>query len=212
MKEEIKKIENQINYMKKIYDYIEKEKAEAYKILGYDYSHILPFFDSYKFENNIKDHEYLKDILIEVEKENIDITKKYFITDNIYLSVFLWGDMITFHFYVDDDSWFYENYISSHSGINEWIQKLICEEYDLFSGNSSYNYAFGTMTLDGYKRIIENKREEHKDRRYKVEEVVKAIKSLINYFTDENNKTRNIIIEEINHKISNMKKLIENND
>ena len=120
--------------------------------------------------------------------------------------------MITFRFYVDDDSWFYENYISSHSGINEWIQKLICEEYDLFSGNSSYNYAFGTMTLDGYKRIIENKREEHKDRRYKVEEVVKAIKSLINYFTDENNKTRNIIIEEINHKISNMKKLIENND
>jgi len=86
---------------------------------------------------------------------------------------------------------------------------LICEEYDLFSGNSSYNYAFGTTTLNGYKYMIENKREEYKDRRYKTEEVVKAIKSLIYYFTDENNKTRNVIIDEINHKIENMKKLIE---
>jgi hypothetical protein len=121
--------------------------------------------------------------------------------------------MLTFHFFVDDDSWFYENYISSHSGINEWIQKLICEEYDLFSGNSSYNYAFGTMTLDGYKRVIENGKENYwSDRKYKVEDVVKAIKSLINYFTDEKNETRNTIINEINHKFENMKKLIERNE
>ena len=32
--------------------------------------------------------------------------------------------------------------------------------------------------------------------------------NLINYFTDENNKTRNMIIDEINHKLNNMKKLI----
>ena len=212
MKEAIKKIENQINYIKKIYDYIEKEKDTAYKIFGYDYKHTMPFFNNYELEKKIKDYEYLKDVFTELEKENIDITKKYFITDNIYLLVFLWGDMLTFHFYIDNDSWFYENYISSHSGINEWIQKLICEEYDLFSGNSSYNYAFGTMTLEGYKYVIDNEREEFKDRKYKAEEVVKAIKSLINYFTDENNKTRNVIIAEINHKIANMKKLIEENE
>ena len=41
---------------------------------------------------------------------------------------------------------------------------------------------------------------------------MKAIKSLINYFTDENNKTRNVIIAEINHKIANMKKLIEESE
>ena len=79
----------------------------------------------------------------------------------------------------------------------------------MFSGNSSYNYAFGTCTLNDYLRIIENKKEKYyDDRKYSVEQVVKNIENLINYFTDENNKTRNMIIDEINHKLNNMKKLI----
>lgn len=213
MNEEIEKLEKQIEYIKKIYDFIISEKDNAYKILGYDYKQKMPIFDYYELEHRIKDYEYLKEVFIELKKENIDITKEYFITDNIYLSVFLWGDTITFHFYVDNDSWFYENYISSHSGINEWIDKLVCEEYDLFSGNSSYNYAFGTLTMNGYRNIIENKKEKfYSDRKYKVEDVVKAIKSLIEYFTDEQNETRNIIIEEITHKIENMKKLLKDSD
>lgn len=213
MNEEIEKLEKQIEYIKKIYDFIISEKDNAYKILGYDYKQKMPIFDYYELEHRIKDYEYLKEVFIELKKENIDITKKYFITDNIYLSVFLWGDTITFHFYVDNDSWFYENYISSHSGINEWIDKLVCEEYDLFSGNSSYNYAFGTLTMNDYRNIIENKKEKfYSDRKYKVEDVVKAIKSLIEYFTDEQNETRNIIIEEITHKIENMKKLLKDSD
>lgn len=209
MNEEIEKIEKQIDYIKKIYDYIISEKENAYKILGYDYKSKMPIFDYYKLEHMIKDYEYLKEVLVELKKENIDITKKYFITDNIYLQVFLWNDTFTFYFYIDNDSWFYENYIGSHSGINEWIDKLVCEEYDLFSGNSSYNHAFGTVTMNDYRNRIENKKEKYySDRKYKVEEVVKAIKSLIDYFTDENNKTKETIIDEINHKIENMKKLI----
>ena len=96
-------------------------------------------------------------------------------------------------------------------GINEWIFNLIKEEYDLFSGNSSYNYAFGKTTLNDYLKKIENVSTEKysNERPYTPEQVVKAIKNLIEFFTDEKNKTRNIIIDEINHKLENMKKLIE---
>ena len=209
MKEEIKNIEKQIGYMKGLYENIETEQKDAYKILGYDYKSIVPYLDNYELKYRIKDYEYVKEILTKLYEKGIDITKKYFITDNIYLSIFRWGNSITFHFYVENDGWLYDNYISSHSGINEWIFNLIKEEYDLFSGNSSYNYAFGTCTLNDYLRIIENKKEKYyDDRKYSVEQVVKNIENLINYFTDENNKTRNMIIDEINHKLNNMKKLI----
>lgn len=209
MKEEIKNIEDQINYMKGLCENIENEQNNAYKILGYDYKRIVPCLDNYELEYRIKDYEYVKEILTKLDERGVDITKKYYITDNIYLSVFIWENSFTFCFYVDDDIWLYENYISSHSGINEWIFNLIKEEYDLFSGNSSYNYAFGTCTLDDYLRIIENKKEKYyNDRKYSVDQVTNNIEHLIDYFTDENNKTRNMIIDEINHKLNNMKKLI----
>lgn len=209
MKEEIKNIEKQIGYMKGLYEEIEMEQKDAYKILGYDYKRIVPYLDNDELKYKIKDYEYVKEIIIKLDEKGIDINKKYFITDNIYLRIFRWDNSFTFGFYVEDDSWLYDNYISSHSGINEWIFNLIKEEYDLFSGNSSYNYAFGTCTLNDYLRIIENKREKYyTDRKYSVEQVAKNVENLINYFTDENNKTRNIIIEEINHKLNNMKKLI----
>ncbi len=195
--------------MKRLYENIEMEQKEAYKILGYDYKGIVHCLDNYELKYKIKDYEYVKEVLTKLNEKGIDIAKKYFITDNIYLSVFRDANSFTFYFYVEDDGWLYENYISSHSGINEWIFNLIKEEYDLFSGNSSYNYAFGTCTLNDYLRIIENKKEKYYDnRKYSVEQVVKNIENLINYFTNENNKTRNIIIDEINHKLDNMKKLI----
>lgn len=209
MKEEIKNIEKQIGYMKGLYENIETEQKDAYKILGYDYKKIVPYLDNYELKYRIKDYEYVKEILTKLDEKGIDINKKYFITDNIYLSIFRWANSFTFGFYVEDDGWLYNNYISSHSGINEWIFNLIKGEYDLFSGNSSYNYAFGTCTLNDYLRIIENKKEKYyDDRKYSTEQVVKNIENLINYFTNENNKTRNMIIDEINHKLNNMKKLI----
>lgn len=209
MKEEIKNIEKQIGYMKGLYENIETEQKNAYEILGYDYKSIVPYLDNYELKHKIKDYEYVKEILTKLDEKDIDITKKYFITDNIYLSIFRWANSFTFGFCVEDDSWLYNNYIGSHSGINEWIFNLIKEEYDLFSGNSSYNYAFGTCTLNDYLRTIENKKEKYyDDRKYSVEQVAKNIENLINYFTDENNKTRNMIIDEINHKLNNMKKMI----
>ena len=84
-----------------------------------------------------------------------------------------------------------------------------CDETDFMVDKFNELYAFGTCTLNDYLGIIENKKEKYYyDRKYSVEQVVKNIENLINYFTDENNKTRNMIIEEINHKLNNMKKLI----
>lgn len=209
MKEEIKNIEKQIGYMKGLYYNIEMEQQDAYKILGYDYKNIVPYLDNYELKYKIKDYEYVKEVLTKLDEKSIDINKKYFITDNIYLRIFRRANSFAFGFYVENDSWLYNYYIGSYSGINEWIFDLIKEEYDLFSGNSSYNYAFGTCTLNDYLEIIENKKEKYyDDREYSVEQVVKNIENLINYFMDENNRTRNIIIDEINHKLNNMKKLI----
>ena len=208
MLEEIEKVDKKISLLREYYDYLEVKHKEAYEIDYLNYNSLIP--RSYETEYKIHDLEYIKDVLKKLVENDIDITKKYFITDNIYLKVFLWRDNFTFYFYVENDGWIYDNYISSHSGINEWITKLIEDEYDLFSGNSSYNYAFGCCTLRDYKFRIENKKEnDYSDRKYSSDKVVEAIKELIKFFANENNKTRNVIVEEVNRKLDNMKKLID---
>lgn len=206
-KELIEKTNKALEYLNEYSNYLAKMGDKCHK-LGYEYEHLIP--KKYDIEDKIKDYEYIKEVLQRLNEEKIDLSKKYFITNNIYLCIMQWGTNFSFSFYIENDSWLYENYINSHSGINEWIFNLIKQEYDLFSGNSSYSYAFGTTTMNDYLRIIENVNTEKYGykRPYSAEQVVTAIKSLIEYFTDENNRTRNIIIDEINHKLENMKKLM----
>lgn len=206
MREEIEKIENKIKDVSEIQDYLEKKKKELCSKYGCGVEQYTENKLSYKIEDLL----YIKSVLEKLKQEEIDITKKYFITDNIYLSISLFADKLSFYIYLEDDSWLYDNYIDSHSGLNEWIFNLINDEYALFSGNSQYCYAFGTRDLKDYQRIIENKRENYySNRKYKADDVVKAIKNLIDYFTNEDNKVRNVIVDEIKHKIANMKKLME---
>lgn len=208
MLEEIEKVEKKISLLREYYDYLEVKHKEAYRLDCLYCNSLIPSNSEVGYK--IKDLEYIKEVLKKLVENDIDITKEYFITDNIYLQVFLWGDNFTFYFYVENDGWIYDNYISSHSGINEWIDKLIKDEYDLFSSNSGYNHAFGCFTLDDYKMSIENKRNNYySDRKYSSDTVAGYIKELINFFTDENNKTRNVIVEEVNRKLDNMKKLID---
>ena len=68
MKEEIKNIEKQIGYMKELYENIETEQKDAYKILGYDYKSIVPCLDNYELKYRIKDYEYVKEILTKIFK------------------------------------------------------------------------------------------------------------------------------------------------
>lgn len=209
----IKKLEEKIKMTKEYSEYLEIKHKECYDKFGYDGQNIVP--DNYEAKHKVEDFEYVKSVLEILNTKGIDISKKYFIMSNVYLSVFEWNDSLSFYFYVKDDSWLYDNFISSHSGINEWVFKAIDDAYNLYSGNSEYNYAFGTLSLSGYKNRIENQRKDGKfynDRPYKPEEVANAIESLINFFTDKKNETRNAIIKDLNFKFSMMKKLIKEED
>lgn len=208
-KELLEKVDKALKYANEYSDYLDKKHTECYKECGYEYENIIP--RSYDIKDRVKELEYAKGILLKLNEENIDLKEKYFITSNIYLSVFLWNNKITFMFYLENDSWLYENYINSHSGITEWLNDFINELYELYSGNSRYCHAFGTCSLKDYRRIIENenKSEYSTEKKYSVEQVVKNIKNLIEYFTDEKNETRNAIIEDIEQRFNKLHTLLE---
>ena len=207
--EEIEKIDKALKYANKYKEYLEDNHKTIYKDCGYEYASIIP--SDYEIRKTIKELEYLKEVLTKLDEENINLKDKYFITDNIYLSIFICGRKLSFYFYIEDDSWLYENYINSHSGLNEFIDDYINELYELYSGNSRYCHAFGTCSLKDYRRIIENenKDEYSSEKRYSVEQVVKNIKNLIEYFTDEKNEIRNAIIEDINVRFDKLHTLLE---
>ncbi len=207
MEEDINKINKKIQLLEEYKKYIEEKKEEAYKIDSLDYNYLIPA--NYDIDEKIEDLKYLKDILEKLKEEKIDISKEYIINDYIHLKIDLWNNHTTFYFGINNCGWIYDNYICSYSGITEWINKLVEEEYDLFSGNSSYNYALGTCNLNRYKMIIENKKDKYNKRNYSPDKVISSIKNLINFFTDDKNKIRNIIVDEINYKFNNMKKLLE---
>lgn len=201
-KELIEKIDKALKYAKEYSEYLEKKRNECHDECGIDYEDIIPYNSD--AEKNVKNLEYIKEVLLKLDEENISLNKKYFIMDNIYLEIFLWNRRITFEFYVEDDRWLYNNYIDSHSGITEWLNDFINELYELYSGNSSYCHSLGTRSLNGYKRIIENV-----DREYTVNQVVTNIKNLIEYFTDEENATRNAIIDDLKHRFKKLHDLVE---
>lgn len=208
----IEEVDKALKYANEYYDYLSNKHEELYNEGRYVYSNIIP--DNYDTKKKIKQLEYLKEVLLKLNEENIDLNEKYFITDNIYLQIFLWNNSITFMFYLEDDKWLYNNFINSHSGITEWLNDYINELYDLYSGNSNYCHAFGTCSLKEYKTIIENKNKDEysTEKRYNVEQVVKNIKNLIEYFTDDKNETRNAIIEDIEQRFKKLHDLIENEE
>ncbi len=211
-REEIEKVDKALKYANEYKEYLEDNHKAIYKDCGYEYESVIP--SDYEIRKTIKELEYIKEVLTKLDEENINLKDKYFITDNIYLSIFIWNKKLTFGFYIEDDSWLYENYIDSHSGLNEWIDDYINELYELYSGNSRYCHAFGTCSLKDYRRIIENenKDEYSTEKKYSVEQVIKNVKNLIEYFTDEKNETRNAIIEDINARFDKLHTLLESKD
>ena len=211
-KEYIEKVDKALKYANEYSDYLDKKHSECYNECGYDYQNIIP--NNYDVKKKIKQLEYIKEVLLKLNEENIDLKEKYFITDNIYLQIFLWNNSITFMFYLENDNWLYQNYIDSHSGITEWLNDFINELYELYSGNSRYCYAFGTCSLKDYKRIIENENKDDysSEKRYSVEQVVKNIKNLIEYFNNKENKVRNAIIEDIEERFEKLHKLLGSED
>lgn len=214
MNDTITKLKEEIDEITEVYNYLETKRKELYSKYNYMNEQ---FVDTDTLKYKIEDLKYLKSLYEDLNKEGIDITKKYYIMDNVYLQFFMWNMNLTFYIYFEDDNWFYNNYIDSHSGLNEWLFSLVNESYSLYSGNSSYCHAFGTCDLKRLQRIIENRRLNSSneycywaDRRFKVSEIVRYIKELIDFFTDEDNKTKNIIVDELQHRFDNMKSLVEN--
>lgn len=208
-KELIEKIDKALKYAKEYSEYLEKKRNECHDECGIDYEDIIPYNSG--AEKNVKNLEYIKEVLLKLDEENIAIDKKYFIMANIYLEISLWNRRITFNFYVEDDRWLYNNYIDSHSGITEWLNDFINELYKLYNGNSSYCYALGICSLNDYKRIIENENKDKysSEKRYSVNEVVTTIKKLIEFFTDDKNEIRNAIIEDVEQRFKKLHNLVE---
>lgn len=77
-------------------------------------------------------------------------------------------------------SFIYHNYISSNSGINDWVKQHTDHVYNFLSGNSEYNYALGTTKLseiiDGIKKFED------------LDEISKRIKHIVDFFAKESSK------------------------
>lgn len=150
----------------------------------------------------------MKEVLEILTSKKININKKYKITDNTFLAIDIVNNF-SMGVYVDDDGWLYDNFIESHSGINEWFFQIVADAYDLYSGNSNYNYAFGCFSFRNHINYIENQpKDSYSERPHTAMQVANAIEDIIKFFEDKNNPIRKAIIKEIKFKFNMMKKII----
>lgn len=171
-------------------------------------------------EEQLTELYYIRDVLTELVKSNIILSKKYRITKDIYMQViydmYCKNFVLYFNFYDSSnaENFIYNNFIESYSGINEWLENTIISEYDLFTGNSKYNYAFGTTSLKEWLGIITNRKNEMGDREHSPKKVGLLIASVIDFFSDKNNECRRAMQESLEYKINILKRLakeMENN-
>lgn len=206
MNKTIERLQKEIEYLKTKEEQVKEEHNLLYES-GFEdlrYSQLFP--DDYQYKYLRKEIERSLEFYIALEKEGIDIDKQYSLTDNIYLSFWHSRNCLFVSFCIKDNVWIYDNFINSWSGINEWINDLINEEYSLFSGNSSYCHAFGTVSMKEIFSVIEDK--EHK---IDTDRKVKLVKNLIE-FTKEDGQYKEIrksVVEMIEFKFKKMKESIE---
>lgn len=209
MNKTIEKLQKEIEYLKAKQEQVKEENQLLYKSKFDDLRESQLFPDDYKYRLLKEELERSLEFYIALEKEEIDIDRTYFLTNNIYLTFWHSRGCLIAHFNIEDDGWLYDNFINSWSGINEWINDLINEEYSLFSGNSSYCHAFGTMDLKDIFRIIEDK--EHK---IDIDRKVKLVKNLIE-FTKEDGQFKEIrksVVEMLEFRFKKMKESIEDDN
>lgn len=197
--------EKQIELLKNEIDFLEKKMNEADELHGSlyrnNYEEIRDvFMRSYEIRGVKEKLEKKLELYQMLTEKGIDTNKKYYLVDDIYLSV---SDLRPY-FYIEDGQWIYDDYINSWSGMNEWITELINQEYSLFSGNSPYCHAFNTMDIEDIFRCIEN--EEEKNSRK-----LELIENLIE-FTKQDGKFKEIhdvVVRMIKFKLSMMKEYLE---
>jgi len=158
------------------------------------------------------------DIYNIVKNKGIDITQNFWLTDpedeGVFLSFNADEFSITPFIYIENGGWIYNHYIGSWSGMNEWIKDEVVALYDLYSGNSGFNHAFGTVGLDQIFNRIEDKSMQYKDAidikgQEDAQTIANGIEILIKYWTDPNNEVMITIKSEIERKFKIMKGMIE---
>lgn len=209
MSKTIEKLQKEIEYLKTKEEQVKEENQLLYKSGFEDLRDNQLFPDNYKYKYLRQELERSLEFYTALEKEGIDIDKTYLLTDNIYLSFWHSRGCLFGHFNIEFDGWIYDNFINSWSGINEWINDLINEEYSLFSGNSSYCHAWDTISMKEIFSVIEDK--EHK---IDTDRKVKLVKNLIE-FTKEDGQFKEIrknVIEMLEFRFNKMKESIENDN
>ena len=197
--------EKQIELLENEIDFLERKMNEADELQDSLYRNHYEeiknvFMNSYEIRGVKEKLENKLELYQMLTEKGIDTNKKYYLIDDIYLSV---SDLRPY-FYIEDGQWIYNDYINSWSGMNEWITELINQEYSLFSGNSPYCHAFNTMDIEDIFRCIEN--EEVKNSRK-----LKLIENLVE-FTKEDGKFKEIhdvVVRMIKFKLSMMKEYLE---
>ena len=137
------------------------------------------FKHSYDIRTEIDRLQRDRDLFSTILSDNISVDD-IVIYEGYGLKIYLSYDersAISAYCYIDGGGWIYENYISSWSGMNEWITDMISEKAALYTGNSGYSHAFGTYEL---KYALNNlgKSETKNDEKIKI---IKWINSLLTY-------------------------------
>lgn len=154
----------------------------------------------YEFRPIINKLEKQLELYQMLTEKGIDTNKNYYLLEGIYLSF----DNLEPYFYIEGGGWIYDNYINSWSGMNEWINDLIDQEYSLFSGNSPYCHAFNTMSMSEIFSYIENEEKPNETKLALIENLVE--------FTKEDGKFKEIhdvVVRMIKFKLSMMKEYLE---
>lgn len=208
--------EKTINLLKQEIDYLkikEKQADEEQQFL-YDskfddlrlfgYSEL--FTKDYEYKQAREKLEKSLNFYTALTEAGIDLETDYPFMDNVKLSIWNQNGRLKCYFFLEDDSWFYDNYISSHSGLNEWLNDLIDSEYELFSGNSGYCHAFGTAGLKDMFKYVEDT-----EYRYPTSKKVQVVKDLVE-FTKENGAyadIRKAVVDMIEFRFNKMKELLQ---
>lgn len=161
--------------------------------------------NEYQLKEEIKHLEKQLDLYQKMADENIYLGEEYYLTDNIYFSMSHMNGNLSCYFYINDDSWLYDSFISSHSGCNDWITEFINQQYSLLSGNSAYSYAWGTKSLKDLFEQIKNEEVSN-------DEKLILIKNIIEMITKPDGKygkLRKALIDMIDAQFKVMKEFVE---
>ncbi|HSH51196.1 MAG TPA: hypothetical protein VK982_05690 [Bacteroidales bacterium] len=181
LKEHKEKVEGMIGELEKMIELID-EKRTLYYQKGWEFirSNVLP--NSYGIEKGelsmLKKELTLVNLLIEKYGENKEDDIIYNNEDygvEIRLSLHPYKTISMGIYLESKGNWLYNNYISSHSGLNEWSREQVNQKVSLYIGHSEYSHAFGTYTVETVLRMIADLKEEPKVRFDLINKVINVL-------------------------------------